>query len=510
MRILQVSAEFFPLLKTGGLADVAGALPWALRDAGADVRVLLPGFPSILAGVRTRGDRPDSVAFAAGPTSTSLLGHTPWGDPVHVIRGWIENPGPPDATPLVAYVIDAPTLYDRPGSPYEDAEHRPYDDNARRFALLGWVAAQLAQGLDPAWRPEVVHAHDWHAGLAPAYMALGPSDGQPSAASVFTVHNLAYQGVFAYERFPELGLPGSAYQMHGVEFHGGWSFMKAGLFYADRLTTVSPSYAREIQTPAQGHGLDGLLASRGGDLTGILNGVDETTWDPAHDAFLPTPFNAQKPAGKALCKATMQAELGLAQAPEAPLFIVVSRLSEQKGLPLVLQGLDALQAKGAQLALLGSGESWLEQAFSERARAAPRSVSATIGYDEARAHRLFGAGDVTLVPSLFEPCGLTQLYGLKYGSLPVVRSVGGLADSVVDASPQALADGSASGFVFSRFALEDYLEAIDRAVALFLNAPSWQQVRAQAMRRRFCWAEAATKYMAVYRSLLGPIRASAA
>jgi starch synthase len=421
MRILQVSAELFPLLKTGGLADIAGALPIALMAAGQDARVLLPGFPAIVAGVR---DLAPLAEFTA-----------PWGERFGLLAGHVAIDGAPS---IPAYVIDAPALYERPGNPYEDTTRQPYSDNHRRFALLGWAAAQLAQGLDPAWQPEVVHAHDWHAALAPAYLAFARQHaGGPRVGSVFTVHNLAYQGVFAPWHFAELGLPASAFHMNGLEYHGQVSFMKGGLYFADRLTTVSPTYALEIQTPEQGCGLDGLLRQRSSVLSGILNAVDDQVWNPAIDAALVQGYHTPEGrhmAGKARCKSVLQHQLGLAERPDAPLFIVVSRLTEQKGLHLVLGGIDALLAQGGQLALLGSGEAWLEEAFRQRAAAAPQSVSVTIGYNEALAHQLFGAGDVTLVPSLFEPCGLTQMYGLKYGSLPLVRRVGGLADTVIDST----------------------------------------------------------------------------
>ena len=481
MRVLQVSAEFFPLLKTGGLADVAGALPLALTAAGQDVRVLLPGFPSILAGLSDIADVAEIEA--------------PWGQRAGLRAGRIAAPG---GAQVAAYVLDAPALYDRPGTPYEDASRQPYADNARRFALLGWAAARLARGLDPAWQPDVVHAHDWHAGLAPAYLAFDAAAGGPRVGSVFTVHNLAYQGVFPPSDFAGLGLPPAAFDVNGLEYHGQLSFMKSGLYFSDRLTTVSPTYAREIQTPEQGCGLDGLLRGRSGVLTGILNAVDDAVWDPGTDPLLPHPYDVRRPGGKALCKAGLQQELGLAIDPDAPLFVMVSRLTEQKGQHLVLDGLDALIAQGGQLALLGNGERWLEDAFRDRAAAAPQSVHATIGYNERFAHRLFGAGDVTLVPSMFEPCGLTQMYGLKYGSLPLVHRVGGLADTVVDCTLEDIADGHATGFVFDRFDADGYHRALRRAFALYRRPADWRRVRGTAMRQPADWQTAAAQYIGVY------------
>ena len=492
MRILQVAAEIFPLLKTGGLADIVGALPPALAAAGEDVRVLLPAFPAIRAGV------PDAAPVAAF--------HAPWGEAAQLLAGHIPLEG--GARRIAVYLIDAPDLYERPGNPYEDAQRQPYGDNHRRFALLGWAAMRLAQGLDAHWRPELVHAHDWHAGLAPAYLRFHA----PQARSLFTVHNLAYQGLFQPWNFPELGLPAEAFRMEGLEFHGQLSFMKAGLYYADRISTVSPSYAREIQTPAQGQGLDGLLGARAGVLHGILNAVDDAVWNPATDALLPHTYRASvgKPdqpddpamRGKAACKAALQAELGLAVDAQAPLFIVVSRLCEQKGLHLVLDGLETLRARGGQLALLGSGEAWMEEAFRACAAAYPKRVAVRLGYDEALAHRLFGAGDVVLVPSRFEPCGLTQMYGLAYGALPLVHRVGGLADTVADCALENLADGSANGFVFEHFDATHYARALRRAFALHARPAEWRRVCVTGMRQSHAWAGAAAQYIAVYRQAL--------
>lgn len=486
VRVLQVCAEIFPLLKTGGLADVAGALPAALAAEGAWVRVLLPGFPAILAGLEGSTElarlAPPGAMAAAGPRL--LFGHLP-------------------ACGVDAYVIDAPAFYARDGGPYADAHQQPYPDNHLRFALLGWAAAQLAGGLDAGWVPDVVHGHDWHAGLAPAYLrAEAERRGQALAPSLFTVHNLAYQGIFEAAHFAELDLPAHFFAMHGVEFHGRLNFMKAGLYYADRISTVSPSYAREIQHHDQGCGLDGLLRSRAHELEGILNGVDAAVWNPAVDPLLPAPFSADDPAGKAKCKSALQRELGLTRAASAPLFCVVSRLTEQKGLHLVLEALPRLVEQGAQFALLGSGDPALEAAFRAAADAKPAAVAVRIGYDEPFAHRLIAASDVIMVPSHYEPCGLTQLYGLAYGALPLVRRVGGLADTVADARLETL-DGDATGFVFEPFTAEALEAIIRRALALYRRRGDWKLVRQRGMRQNFGWDAAASRYMALY-GILAP------
>ena len=485
MRVLQVSAEIFPLLKTGGLADIAGALPQALAGVGCQVRALLPGFPAILQALQ----------------ASSLVGEfrTPWGDTVRVRLGQLAGVPGGDG-PLSAYVLEAPALYARPGNPYEDAQRRPYADNHRRFAALGWAAAHLAHGLDGDWAPQIVHCHDWHAGLAPACLKHWPG---PAAGvrTLYTVHNLAYQGLFGPEVFGELGLPAAAFQLDGLEFHGQVSFMKAGLHYADHLSTVSPSYASEIQTPEQGCGLDGLLRSRREQLTGILNAVDEAVWSPGADALIEHVYTPARMAGKALCKAALQRCSGLGEQADAPLFALVGRITEQKGLSLVLAGVDEIVAQGGQLLVLGSGEAGLEQALQQQAVRHPGRVAVHLGYDEALAHRIFAGSDVTLVPSLFEPCGLTQMYGLKYGSLPLVRAVGGLADTVIDADLATLADHSATGFVFGPFTDAAYQHALRRAFALYGKRAAWARVRQTGMRQPLGWAPAAARYLALYQRL---------
>ena len=479
MRVLHVCSEIYPLLKTGGLADVAGALPVAQLRAGVDARVLVPGFPALRAGVLDQ-------ELVAEPD-----------DGVRLYRGVM-----PDS-PLVVYVIDAPHWYDRPGNPYADANNRAYSDNDHRFALLGWIAAQLAQGLDPAWRAQIVHAHDWHAGLAPAYLkAAEQASGQRIAASVQTIHNLAYQGNFPAYAFGALHLPAHFYAADGLEFYGMCSFLKAGLYYADKLTTVSPTYAREIQGVEQGCGFDGLLRQRSGDLTGILNGVDDTVWNPATDPFIPQPYAVDDLAGKRAGKAALQRAYGLALQDTAPLFCIVSRLTEQKGLHLVLDALPGIVARGGQLMVLGAGDTAFEAQLTAAATAHPEAVAVHLGYDEQLAHRLIAASDVIMVPSRFEPCGLTQLYGLKYGTLPLVRRVGGLADTVVDAALENLDDQRATGFVFDRFDSAGIDAAVRRAFALYKRANEWEDVQAHAMQQQFGWDAAAAQYRTLYQQIV--------
>ena len=477
LRLLHVAAEVFPLVKTGGLADVVAALPPALARAGADVRLLLPGFPAIAEAVLHQ-----RVVCEIGPVFgaarvTLRCGQMPFS---HV----------------PAYVIDAPYLYRRDGGPYEDGAGREWPDNLQRFALLGWVGAHLAAGeLDAAWTPDVMHAHDWHAAPACAYMAAHPST---AAASMFTIHNLAYQGLFAAADFGLLGLPSHYMSAQGLEFHGRLSLMKAGLQFADRVTTVSPTYAHEIATPEFGFGLDGVVRSRAGALSGILNGVDGEVWDPQRDAALTERYSAAEPLGKMQCKSALQREVGLAVDAAAPLFGIVSRLTAQKGLDLLLGALPALLATGGQLFVLGSGDAHLEAALREAAQAQPGRVAVRIGYDEAVAHRLVAGADAILVPSRFEPCGLTQLYGLRYGTLPVVRRVGGLADTVIDTSDAA----RATSFVFDAATPEALAQAIVRAAALYRRPRAWHALMQRAMAQDFSWDAAATSYLALYDAIV--------
>jgi starch synthase len=482
MRVLYITAELYPWVKSGGLGDVTAALPPALIAEGIDVRLLLPGFRGF-------------VDAFPGITDIARL-TTPFAAE-RVRVGLARLPG----TESLAYLVDHPAFYDRPGNPYASPDGSDWPDNHRRFGLFGWIAAELARGADPGWRPDILHGHDWHTWLAPAYLvARPPAEGH--VPTVFTVHNLAYRGPFPGALFAELALPPEFFAIDGVEFFGTVSFIKAGLFYSDRLTTVSPTYAREIQTPAFGWGLDGLLRARANVLTGILNGVDPRVWDPRHDAILPRPYGeANAIAGKQAAKAGLQRRLGLEPIDNPPLFGTVSRLTPQKGLDLVLAGLPALVAAGGQLALLGSGDGDLEQAFTAAAEQYRGRVGVVIGYDESLAHLIIGGSDVILVPSRFEPCGLTQLYGLRYGALPLVRRVGGLADTVVDATAMSLAEGVATGFAFDDDSPSALMSAIGRATTLFREREIWQRMMRRAMTRDFSWAAAARQYAAVYRTL---------
>ena len=483
LRVLQVSAELVPYAKTGGLGDVTGALPDALRALDVDLRLLVPGYPAVCEALQQ-----------AVPLRTLSL---PWGGSVRLLRGQL-----PGFEGRPSYVLEAPALFHRPGTPYANPDGTLFPDNLWRFAALSYAAAQLGLGWDGAWWPAVVHAHDWHAGLTPAYLAHARGQSLGTARSVFTVHNLAYQGLFPAEVYPQLGLPPDGFAMEGVEFHGQVGFMKAALHHADAITTVSPTYAKEIQTPAWGCGLDGLLRRRAAQVHGVLNGVDPRVWSPASDPHLACGYTVDDLAGKAVCKTDLQRSLGLSMQTEAPLYGVVSRLVSQKGMDLVLAGLDALLVGGAQLVVLGQGDATLEAGFEAAAQAHPARVALMRGMDEGLAHRVMAGADVVLVPSLFEPCGLTQMYALAYGSLPLVRRVGGLADTVADCSLENLADARATGFVFERFDLFDYTQALRRVRELWSDPATWRRVQQVAMAQRHGWELAAQAYAALYRSVL--------
>jgi starch synthase len=422
-RVLSIASEAYPLIKTGGLADVAGALPGALKREGVEMRTLLPGYPQVIAELEGQVEVWYYDDLMGGPAR--LLAGTAGG--------------------LDLFVLAAPHLYDRPGNPYLGPDGLDWPDNPLRFAALARVGAHIGQGDIPSFVPEVAHAHDWQAALTPAYLHY---DGGPRPRTVVTVHNLAFQGHFPASWLGPLGLPPEAMTIEGVEYFGGVGFLKAGLQFADRITTVSPTYAREIMTPEFGMALEGLLSTRAAVVEGILNGIDDEVWNPDTDATLTRNYNSLRVEQRAKNTVALRDRLGLAPAPAAPLFGVVSRLTAQKGLDLLLAALPRLIAGGAQLALLGSGDPILVEGFAAAVEAYPGAVGCVFGYDEGLAHLMQAGSDFLVVPSRFEPCGLTQLCALRYGAPPVVARVGGLADTVVDANEAALTAGVATGIQF--------------------------------------------------------------
>jgi starch synthase len=476
LTVLSVASEVFPLVKTGGLADVAGALPAALAAEGIAVRTLLPGYPAVLA----------ALEGAETVQSCDVL----HGGPARILAARVAN--------LDLFVLDAPHLYARPGNPYVDAEGNDWPDNGARFAALAAAAADIGHGAIAGFVPDIVHAHDWQAGLAPAYLHYG---GTPRPRTVMTVHNLAFQGQFPASLMATLGLPPHAYVPDGVEYYDTIGYLKAGLALADRITTVSPRYAMEIRTPEFGMGLDGLLRARAGVLTGILNGIDTAYWNPATDPYLAARFDSRRFARRTANKAALQERLGLARDDDALVFGVVSRLTWQKGMDVLLEVLPDLLAQGAQLALVGSGESAIEAGFRAAAAANPGRIGTMIGFDEGLAHLVQGGADALLVPSRFEPCGLTQLCALRYGALPVVARVGGLADTVIDANEMALVAKAGNGLQFAPVTQSALALTLERAAGLWRDRPTWRLLQRHAMTADVGWGRAAKQYATLYRDL---------
>ncbi len=487
MRILFVASEAYPLIKTGGLADVAGSLPVALAEAGEDVRLLLPAYPDALDRLKDK-ERGAHLGDPIGVGEVKLInGRLPGGDGPG-------GDGPGNGVPVS--LVHCPPLYDRPGNPYLGPDGRDWPDNHLRFGLLSRVAAMLGVSSETGMaRPDIIHANDWQTGLVPAYLRHW---GGPIPATVFTVHNLAYQGRFPGETIGPLGLPRAYMSMHGLEFNGDLSFLKAGLYYSDRITTVSPTYAHEIQTDGEGQGFQGLLRARDKDLVGILNGEDDRIWDPAHDPDIHHPFSSARLSGKALDKSDLQREMGLEERAGFMLFGVISRFAEQKGIDLVLEAVSDIVANGGQVAMLGSGEPALEEACRVAARSHPGRVAVRVGFDESLAHRMQAGCDSLLMPSRFEPCGLSQLYALRYGTLPVVRHTGGLADTVVDAGDRE----NGTGFVFWDPNIAEFQGALHRAMALYRQPGLWQEMQRRAMGQDFSWRRAAEGYRRLYRGLI--------
>lgn len=483
MKLLFVASEAYPLVKTGGLGDVLYSLPHALHARGADIRLVLPGYRALLRQlhlVRILGWL--EVRGAEGLVSARIL----------------ETRHPEFAFPL--WIVDCPRLFDREGNPYVGPSGDNWPDNAERFAVFSRVAALLAQdALDQDWQPDVVHTHDWQTGLVAAFLA----DQAVRPKTVFTIHNLAYGGHFSHSDFVRLQLPSHWWSSEGVEFHGGFSMLKAGIVYADAVTTVSPTYAAEICTPAFGHGLDGLLSSRQYKLHGILNGIDTVVWNPSTDIHLPAHYSPARilPGKRRNKQALLERFLPHADdaALSAPLLGMVTRLVEQKGVDWVLATLPMLLAEtDARVVLLGSGQAAYEQKFTRLAQQHPDRVFVVIGYDEPLAHQIESGADLFLMPSRFEPCGLNQLYSLRYGTPPIVYKTGGLADTVVDANAATLEAATATGFVFDTPEVSAFFRAVLRAIELYRQPRQWRKLQQNGMRQSFDWSESAGHYLALY------------
>lgn len=474
LRVLVVASEMSPRVKTGGLADVVGALPAALAREGVEIRTLLPGYPGVLA--------------ALGHGETVLSFDDLFGGPAWVQEGRLDD--------AVIYALVAPHLYARDGGLYTDAGGADYPDNAFRFAALAFAGAEIAQGALAGFAPGVLHAHDWQAALAPAYLHYS---GKPRPATIVTVHNIAFQGQFGRELLRALRLPPDSFHMGGVEYYGSIGFLKAGLQLCDRITTVSPTYALEIETSEFGMGLDGLLRARADVVSGILNGVDESVWNPATDDLIAARYDAATLGKRAKNRVALQKRLRLDPDPDAFLLGVVSRMSWQKGQDMLLANLPQLMARRTQLALIGAGDKHLEDNFRAAQAAHPGRVGVMIGYSEALAHLVQAGVDAFLVPSRFEPCGLTQLYALRYGAVPIVARVGGLKDTIIDANEMALQSGAATGVQFSPPTAESFAMALRQAEDLFRDKATWRRLQTNGMKTDVSWRHPARHYAALYR-----------
>ncbi len=475
INVLSVASECAPLVKTGGLADVVGALPAAVAEHGVQMRTLLPGYPQVMEKL--------------GKTKIALKLPSLFGGPAKLVSA--------TAFGLDLLILDAPHLFHRAGNIYLGPDGKDWPDNPERFAALSLVATKIAMGDLKGWQPQVLHCHDWQAGLVPEYLNMAGGTGK--IGTVLTIHNIAFHGLADVAKLKTLGLKKARYTPDTFEFWGKISALKAGLTGADRLTTVSPTYATELMTDHFGMGLDGVMRHRRGDLSGILNGIDEAVWNPAIDPEI-TPYKTA--AGKAANKSALQKEFGLPKS-DGPLCVVVSRLTDQKGLDLLLDCLPHLTHLGGQLALLGSGDPGLEQGFKKAAE--HPQIAVKIGYDEALSHRMMAGGDAILIPSRFEPCGLTQLYGLKYGTIPLVALTGGLADTVINASPAALATGVATGVQFNPITHDSLITALDRLISLYNDPKTWAQLRKNAMKQPVGWGPSASSYTDLYRDVTPPV-----
>lgn len=463
---------------------MSAALPLALRESKVDARLLLPGYPTVLSGLKHKRKLAEFNLLPHFPPATLLASELQ----VH------ES----DSVPV--YVIHCPALYQRGGCPYLDESGHDWPDNALRFGLLSKIGALLASDASPlSWRPDIAHCNDWQSGLTPAYLHF---HRQQKAATLMTLHNLAFQGCFPLEMVTKLGLPAESSHVNGVEYYGNLSFIKAGIYYADRISTVSPSYAKEIQKEPLGFGLQELLAKRKNGIIGITNGIDTTIWNPATDPYIKKTYSSKNLAAKTVNKLALQQIMGLEKNESIPLFAAISRLSYQKGCDILLQTAPKLTEIPAQLIILGSGEPLLEEQLAALEHAFPTKIAVRIGYDEALSHLIEAGADSFLMPSRFEPCGLNQMYSQRYGTPPLVHATGGLLDTVVDMTTEALVNERASGFYFHEMTPESFMTGIKRVVRAYQNRWLWRNLQRFGMRKDFSWRISAAEYRAIYLTLM--------
>ncbi len=488
MRILIVASEVVPFAKTGGLADVAGALPVELARKGHDVRVAMPKYAVV-----------DETRFELIPILNEIivrLGDTSY--MTQIKRSYFPQ------TQIPVYFVQSQALYGRVGLYQENGED--YRDNDVRFGVFCKAVIWLLKALD--WMPDVIHCNDWQTALIPIYLRHDPevaaADPQlPPLPVLFTIHNLAYQGLFTFESLGRLGLEASLFTPDKLEFFGKLNLLKGGILFSNEISTVSPRYAQEIQTPEYGCGLEGLLQSRRDHLQGIMNGIDTEAWNPQTDPHIPFHYSVRSIGGKTRCKKALQEKLGLVVDAARPLVGMISRLDPQKGFDLVKECLGAIMGEDLEFVLLGTGMPEYEAFFAEAASQYPGRMSVNLRFDNALAHQIYAGADIFLMPSRFEPCGLNQLYAMRYGTIPVVRRTGGLADSVIDATQENLAHGTATGYVFDEFAPEALMNALRRALAGYRQKPIWRQLQKAGMERDFSWAAAAEQYITLYKQMTG-------
>jgi len=475
-KILFVTSEAHPLIKTGGLADVCGSLPKALAELDQDIRLIIPNYQALKSI--------ESVRFLFSLRVDNRN--------INILETRL-----PDSQ-VVVWLVDYPTFYNYPGNPYVDETGEPWANNAERFALFCRVVVEVAMDRGyQDWKPDVVHCNDWQCGLVPALLSLE----QDRPATVFTIHNMAYQGLFPVSEVALLNLPGQLWHPEGLEFHSKLSFIKGGLVYSDYITTVSPTYATEIQTAEYGYGLEGLLEHRKESLGGIINGIDLDQWDPETDAYLTHNFSITTLDQKRQNKKELQTKFSLPINENVPLFGLIGRLVEQKGIDLILECLPEMLSMNVQFVLLGSGDKDFEKLVQKLAQEYPDKMAIKIGYDESLAHLIEAGSDIFLMPSRFEPCGLNQMYSQRYGTIPIVRKTGGLADTVIDTLPDTLLNNTASGIVFNEANASSLLESIKRALVLYSIPSSWKKMQITGMKKDFSWQKSAEQYLALYDSL---------
>ncbi len=475
-KILFASSEAHPLIKTGGLADVAGSLPRALAELSQDIRIILPNYQAI--------KTTEEVRFISSVNVNN--------QDANILE--TKLPG----SDVIVWLVDCPSLFNTPGNPYTDENGNSWGNIADRFTLFCRVVVEVAMNRAHLnWSADVMHCNDWQTGLVPALLSIESN----IPATVFTIHNMAYQGMFPESTFSELNLPVQLWHPNGVEFHKMLSFIKGGLAYSDRITTVSPTYALEIQSPEFGYGLEGLLSHQHEILSGIINGMDLNQWNPATDTSISEPYDIDSLDKKMINKTSLQARFSLPVNKSVPLFGLISRLVEQKGIDLVLECLKEMVDMPLQFVLLGSGDKSIEQRLMDFARLYPKKIAVTIGYDEALAHQIEAGADIFLMPSRFEPCGLNQMYSQRYGTIPIVRETGGLADTIEDAMPKSLAKNTATGISFKQATPGALLEAIKRGMLLYNDKKIWKKIQTTAMNKDFSWQNSAKQYLELYESI---------